>query len=70
MKKKNGFISIILVVIVALIILYYLHIPLSKVLDSGITKKIAYYIKDLVKQLWADFVLLFQFIKGILAGNK
>ena len=70
MKQKNGFVSIILLVIVTLVILYYLHIPLSKILDSGITKKIAYYTKDLVKQLWTDFILLFQFIKGILAGNK
>ena len=57
-------------IIVALIILYYLHIPLSKVLSAPLTAKIGHVIKDLVIELIKDFKLLFQFVKDILSGNK
>ena len=69
MKRNKGFISLIFMIVVALMILYYLHIPLGHILDSPITKKVAYITKDLSAQLWKDFLLLFQFVKDILAGN-
>jgi len=63
--EKQGFISIILLVIVALVILYYLNIPLQNVLSQPIATKIGTVLKGLIITLWNDFVLLFQFIKGL-----
>lgn len=68
--QKKGFISLIFMIVVALIVLFYLQIPLSKILASPWASKIAHVIKDIVTQLWKDFILLFQFGKDIVDGNK
>jgi NADH:ubiquinone oxidoreductase subunit 6 (subunit J) len=68
-KKEKGFVSLILLVLVALVILYYLNIPLSRVLSLPTTQTIASDLRGLFVVLWQDFLLLFQFIKDIVAGK-
>ena len=67
--KQKGIVSIILLVIVALVILYYLNIPLQKILANPWASKIGYMLRDIIRVLWQDFILLFQFIKGIISAK-
>jgi hypothetical protein len=67
--NKGGFIKLIFLIIVALVILYYVHIPLSQVLATPTAHKVGAFLRTIFTVLWNDFLLLFQFIKDILAGK-
>ena len=68
-KEQGGFIQIILLIIVILIVLYYLNIPLQKILSSDIASTIGKVIKDIILALWQDTLILIQFVKDVIAGK-
>ncbi len=68
-KKQGGFVQIILLIIVILVVLYYLNIPLQKVLSSDIASTIGKVIKDIILALWQDTLILIDFVKNIIAGK-
>ena len=61
--KQKGFINLILLIILALVILYYIHIPLSGILSSPLAGQYWRDTKNLNVVLWQDFMLIVQFIQ-------
>lgn len=67
--KQRGFINLILLIILALIILYYMHIPLSGILSSPLAGQFGEILKTLIVVLWQDFLLIVQFIQKVASGG-
>ncbi|MEI7777538.1 MAG: hypothetical protein WCI52_02930 [bacterium] len=68
-RGQGGFIHIILLIIVILVILYYLNIPLQKILSTDTAITIATTLKGIILALWQDVLILIQFVKDIIAGK-
>ncbi len=66
---SGGFIQLIIIVIVAFLLLHFLNISLSSILGKQSVHDFAVYAWGLSKEIWADFLLLLNFIKGIIGGK-
>lgn len=68
-RQQGGFIQFIFLIIIVLIILYYLNIPLQKILGTQTAANIAGLIKNLVIIIWQDVLVIIQFVKGVISGK-
>ncbi len=72
MKKrpnKQGIIQIIVVLIIALLIIHFLNISLSGLLAKQSVRDFFIYVWGLTKIIWQDFLLLLNFIRGIVQSH-
>jgi hypothetical protein len=68
--ESGGFIQLILIIVIALLVLHYLNISLASLLGQASVREFFVYVWNTFKILWQDFLLLLNFIKGIItAGN-
>ncbi len=67
---NKGFIQLIILIIIALLILHFLGISLANLLNQQSVHNFFVYLWSLTKIIWADFLLLLNFIKGIVTTNK
>jgi len=68
-RQQGGFLQIILVLVIALVILHYLNISLLELLSKKSVHDFFVYVWDLTKIIWQDFLLLLNFIRGIVQGH-
>ena len=69
-KKDEGFIQLIILLIIALLVLHFLNISLKSLLSMQSVRDFFVYLWGLSKLIWQDFLLLLDFIKGIVATGK
>lgn len=60
-NNQKGFIKIIVTIVIALVLLRILGINILDILDKPWFKELAVYIKDMLKQVWVDIKLIFEF---------
>ncbi len=60
-KKKNGFIQIILIIILGLIFLRVAGIDVVTILNKPAVKEFAIYVKDMLAQVTVDLKQIFNF---------
>ncbi|HEY1037508.1 MAG TPA: hypothetical protein VGE62_02900 [Candidatus Paceibacterota bacterium] len=66
-KTQDGFIELIVVVIIALVLLRVFDIDIKEILAKPWVKDFGAYVVSLLKLVWADFLEIVAFIKGLLA---
>lgn len=66
-NRQGGFLELIVVVIIALVLLRVLDIDIKEVLAKPWVKDFGAYIVSLLKLVWADFLEIVAFVKGLLA---
>lgn len=68
-RKSDGFIEIIVVIVVALIALHLLGIDLKELLSKQVVQDFAIYMRDMLKLVWADILDIIQWIKDLPASE-
>lgn len=69
-KSNGGFIQLIIIIIIALLVLHFLNISLANILNKQGVHDFFVYLWGLTKTIWADFILLLNFLKGIIAAGS
>jgi hypothetical protein len=68
-RKSDGFIEIIVVIVIALIALHLLGIDLKELLSKQVVQDFAIYMRDMLKLVWADILDIIQWVKDLPAAE-
>lgn len=63
-RVQNGFLELIVIILVALILLRFLDIDINGLLAKGWVKEFISYTKEMLILVWQDMISIFKAIKG------
>lgn len=62
--NQDGFLELIVIILVALILLRFLGIDINSILAKGWVKEFISYTKEMLILVWQDLVSIFKAVKG------
>jgi hypothetical protein len=63
-ENQDGFLELIVIILVALILLRFLDIDINGILAKGWVKEFITYTKEMLVLVWQDLISIFKAIKG------
>lgn len=63
-KKQDGFLEVIVIILVALILLRFLDIDISSILNKVWVKEFFAYVKEMLILVWQDLKAIFVAVKN------
>lgn len=63
-KKQDGFLEVIVIILVALILLRFLDVDISSVLNNVWVKEFFAYVKEMLILVWQDLKEIFKAVKN------